>query len=78
MIPINPMVFIGFNISNSANSSSDFNGFQWVTKSYSAVYPRSNLESQNQATNIPVGLPSSPIEIWDKTVQGFLSYDGTN
>ena len=34
-----------------------------------------NLESQNQTKNIPVGLSSSPIKIWDKSVQGFLSYD---
>ena len=27
-----------------------------------------NLESQNQAKNIPVGLPSSPIKIWGKSV----------
>ena len=37
-----------------------------------------NLESQNQAKNISVGLPSSPIKIWGKSVQGFLSYDQTN
>ena len=37
-----------------------------------------NLESQNQAKNIPVGLPSSPIKIWGKLVQGFLSYDRKN
>ena len=28
--------------------------------------------------NIPVGLPSSPIKIWGKSVLGFLSYDRTN
>jgi len=27
-----------------------------------------NLESQNQAKNIPVGLPSSPIKIWGKSI----------
>ena len=37
-----------------------------------------NLEFQIQAKNIPVGLPSSPIKIWGKLVQGFLSYDRTN
>ena len=37
-----------------------------------------NLESQNQAKNISVGLPISPIKIWGKSVQGFLSYDRTN
>ena len=37
-----------------------------------------NLESQNQTNNIPVGLPSSPIKIWGKSVQSFLSYDRTN
>ena len=25
-----------------------------------------------------MGLPSSPIKIWGKSVQGFLSYDRTN
>ena len=34
-----------------------------------------NLESHNQAKNIPVALLSSPIKIWGKSVQGFLSYD---
>ena len=37
-----------------------------------------NLESQNPAKNIPFGLPSSPIKMWGKSVQGFLSYDQTN
>ena len=37
-----------------------------------------NLESKNQAKNIPVGLPSSPIKIWGKLVPGFLSCDRTN
>ena len=41
------------------------------------VYPL-NLESQNQAKNIPVGLSSSQIKIWGKSVQGFLSYDRTD
>ena len=27
-----------------------------------------NLESQSQAENIPVGLPSSPIKNWGKSV----------
>ena len=35
------------------------------------------LDSQNQAKNNPVGLPSSPIKIWGKSVQGFMSYDFT-
>ena len=34
-----------------------------------------NLESQNQAENIPVGLPSSRIKIWGKSHQEFLSYN---
>ena len=37
-----------------------------------------NLESQNLAKNIPVGLPSYPIKFWGKSVQGFASYDRTN
>ena len=37
-----------------------------------------NLESQNQAKSIPVGLPSSPTKIWGKSVQVFPSYDRTN
>ena len=37
-----------------------------------------NLEFQNQAKNIPVVLPRSPIKIWGKSVQGLLSYDRTN
>ena len=36
-----------------------------------------NLDSQ-QAKNIPVVLPSSPIKIWDKSVKGFMSYDQIN
>ena len=35
------------------------------------LYPL-NLKSQNQAKNIPVGLPSSPTKIWGKSVQGVL------
>ena len=65
-----------------------------VTKSYSRRLPalndftgklkfvikvdQLNVESQNQAKDLPVGLPSSPIKIWGKSVQGFLSYDRTN
>ena len=37
-----------------------------------------NQESQSQAKNIPVVLPSSPIKIRGKSVKGFLSYDRTN
>ena len=37
-----------------------------------------NLESQHHAKNIHVGLLSSPIKIWGKSIQGFLSYDRTN
>ena len=35
------------------------------------------LESQNQALNIPVVLPSFKIKIWGKLVKGFMSYDRT-
>ena len=41
----------------------DFTGKNFVVK----VDPL-NLESQNQANNITVGLPSSPIKIWGKLV----------
>ena len=37
-----------------------------------------NLEFQNKAKNIPVGLPNSPIKICGESVKGFLSYDRTN
>jgi len=37
-----------------------------------------HLESQNQAKNISLALPSFPIKIWGKSVLGFLSYDRTN
>ena len=37
-----------------------------------------NLESRNQAKNIPLAFPSSPIKIWGKSFQGFLSYYRTN
>jgi len=50
-----------------------------------AVYPHLfvyynplNLESQNQAKNIPLAFPSSTIKLWDKLGKGFLSYDRTN
>ena len=36
------------------------------------------LEYHNHAKNIPVGLPSSPIQILGKLVHGFLSFDRTN
>ena len=46
---------------------------------YNLSFPalRGILKSQNQAKNIPVVLPSSPIQIWGKSVQGFMSYDQT-
>ena len=34
-----------------------------------------NLVSQNQAKNIPVVLPSFPIEIWGKSVEWFMNYE---
>ena len=37
-----------------------------------------NLESQNQAKNSLVGLPSSTIKIWGKSVKELLSYDRRN
>ena len=37
-----------------------------------------NVEFLNQTKSIPVGLPRSPIKIWGKSVQGFLSYDRKN
>ena len=37
-----------------------------------------NLEFSNQAKYISVGLPSSPINIWGKSVKGFKSYDRTS
>ena len=40
-------------------------------------YDQLKLESQNQAKNIPMGLPSSPIKIFGKSVTGCLSYDRT-
>ena len=52
--------------------------FYWETKFSPINVDPPNLESQNQTKNISVGLPSSPIKIWGKSVQGFLSYDRTN
>ena len=50
-----------------------------VTKSYSAVYPHFSDFLQLKLTHsIPMGLLNSPIKIWGKSVQGFLSYDWTN
>ena len=59
-----------------------------VTHSYSCLFPalglnllflvffsHSSQNLKNQAKNIPVVLPSSPIKIWGKSVQWFLSYD---
>ena len=40
-------------------------------------YDQLKLESQNQAKNIPMGLLSSPIKIFGKSVTGCLSYDRT-
>ena len=54
----------------------DFQFLFLVDRSVIKVDPL-NLESQNQAKNIPVGLPSSPIKIWGKSVQGFRSYERT-
>ena len=34
-----------------------------------------NLGSQNQAKNISEASPCSPIKMWGKSVQGFLSFD---
>ena len=36
-----------------------------------------NLESQNQAENISVVLPSAPIKVLDGSIEGFMSYDRT-
>ena len=36
------------------------------------------LESQNQAKNIALFLPSSPIKILGKSVMGYMSYDLTH
>jgi len=52
-----------------------------VTYNYSCRLPALrllNLESQNQAKNIPVALPRSPTKVWGKSVNGFLSYDRIN
>ena len=38
-------------------------------------FPLVNLESQIRAKKIPVSLPSSPIKMLCKSVQGFLIYD---
>ena len=37
-----------------------------------------NLEFLNQAKNVPVVLPSSPIKIQGKSANGFISYDRTD
>ena len=34
-----------------------------------------NLELLYEAKNIPLVLPSSPIQIWGKSGKGFVSYD---
>ena len=36
-----------------------------------------DLKLCNQAKNIPMGLPSSPIKMLGKSVQGFRNYDRT-
>ena len=36
-----------------------------------------NLESQNQAENISVVLPSAPIKVLDGSIKGFMNYDRT-
>ena len=50
-----------------------------LLKGTHAVYPHLNdftgklifcYKNQNQTKNIPVGLPSSPIKIWGKSVRG--------
>ena len=64
LLKVTPAVYLNLN---------DFTG---VLNFAIKVFPL-NLESQNQAKNIPVDLPSSPIKIWGKSVQGFLSYDRT-
>ena len=37
-----------------------------------------NFKLSNQAKNIPGVLPSSPIQIWSKSVKVFMDYDLTN
>ena len=50
-----------------------------ITKhNYSILADLLNVEFLNQTKSIPVGLPRSPIKIWGKSVQGFLSYDRKN
>ena len=49
--------------------------FKWLFSYFSLYVDPLNLESQNQAENIPLLLPSSPIKVWGRSVKGFLSYD---
>ena len=47
-----------------------------------AIFPYKNQPTQlrlwNQVNNIPVFLPSSSVNIWDESVEGFMSYDRTD
>ena len=47
-----------------------------------AIFPDkirlAHLRISEQAKNIPVALPSFPVKIRGKSVQGFLSYDRKN
>jgi len=44
---------------------------------FSKIVSTLNWQRFNQAKNIPVVLPKSPIKISEKSVEGFLSYDLT-
>ena len=51
--------------------------FVWTLSFFSTKVDLLNLKLLNQAKNIPVVHPGSSINIWGKSVKGFMSYDQT-
>ena len=49
--------------------------FKRVTNFFAIKVDPLNLDSQSQANNIPLVVPSSPIKIWGKSVLRFIRYD---
>lgn len=69
----NPALIAHFTVTPAVNPRLELN---YDFSIFSSKVDPFNLKSQTQAKNIPMGLPSSPIKIWGKSVQGFDSWDG--
>ncbi len=80
LIPVISVVFCQLHLSLYLKKNKAKNGYS-IFLMDTFPYIREdlfNLKLQNQAKNIPLVLPSSPIERWGKSIQGFMRYDWTH